>query len=107
MVYVDRNPVRAGLVGKPWEWKWSSAAAHLGETDHNGLLDMEWWISFAQKSGWKKLIAANQMIAEVEDIRCHTQSGRPLGDDKFISHIEGILGYPVKLNPRGRPRVRK
>jgi len=26
--YVELNPVRAGLAAKPWQWKWSSAAAH-------------------------------------------------------------------------------
>jgi putative transposase len=107
MLYVDRNPVRAGLVGKPWEWKWSSASAHLGETDKNGLLDFEWWSSFAQKTSWKKLIQLKQNLSEIEEIRSHTQSGRPLGSEEFINHIESILGYPVRLNPRGRPKIRK
>lgn len=29
--YVDLNPVRAGLVGQPAEWTWSSYAAHTGQ----------------------------------------------------------------------------
>ena len=29
--YVEANPVRAGLVGRAEEYRWSSAAAHLGE----------------------------------------------------------------------------
>jgi len=28
MRYVERNPVRAGLVRVPWRYEWSSAAAH-------------------------------------------------------------------------------
>ena len=28
--YIERNPVRARLVKKPWEWRWSSAPAHIG-----------------------------------------------------------------------------
>ena len=27
--YVERNPVRAGLVEQPWQWPWSSAAAPM------------------------------------------------------------------------------
>jgi putative transposase len=27
--YIERNPVRAGLVKRAWEWPWSSAAAHV------------------------------------------------------------------------------
>ena len=29
MVYVEQNPVKAGLVEQASEWRWSSAAAHL------------------------------------------------------------------------------
>jgi len=28
--YIHRNPVEAGMVGMPWQWPWSSAAAYLG-----------------------------------------------------------------------------
>jgi len=32
--YIEQNPVRAGLAGTPWEYPWSSAAAHVaGEDD--------------------------------------------------------------------------
>jgi len=30
MCYVERNPLRAGLVRVPWGYAWSSAAAHCG-----------------------------------------------------------------------------
>ena len=29
VIYVERNPVRAGVVGKAWEYPWSSALAHV------------------------------------------------------------------------------
>ncbi len=29
LLYVERNPVRAGIAGKPWQWKWSSAGGHV------------------------------------------------------------------------------
>jgi putative transposase len=31
--YVELNPVRAGLVERPEQWRWSSARAHLGLMD--------------------------------------------------------------------------
>jgi len=31
MRYVERNPVRAGMVQMPWQYAWSSARAHLGK----------------------------------------------------------------------------
>jgi REP element-mobilizing transposase RayT len=42
--YVETNPCRAGLVERPEQYRWSSAAAHLlGEKDRSGVLDMEYW----------------------------------------------------------------
>jgi REP element-mobilizing transposase RayT len=28
--YIHRNPVEAGLVAEPWQWRWSSAQAYVG-----------------------------------------------------------------------------
>ena len=33
MIYVERNPVRANLVRKPWRCPWSSATAHVTGID--------------------------------------------------------------------------
>jgi len=33
LAYVERNPVRAHLCSKAWEWRWSNAAAHCGADD--------------------------------------------------------------------------
>ena len=41
--YIENNPVRAGLVRRAWEWKWSSAAAHcLGESQAGRLCLAVW-----------------------------------------------------------------
>jgi hypothetical protein len=36
--YVDLNPVRAGLVASPSQWRWSSHAAHIGDAAVPGRL---------------------------------------------------------------------
>jgi putative transposase len=36
--YIERNPIEAGLVSRPEDWPWSSAAAHLAGRD-DPLLD--------------------------------------------------------------------
>ena len=40
--YVEQNPVRAGLAKQPWNYLWSNAKAHIGETDLSGLLNLTW-----------------------------------------------------------------
>ena len=43
LAYVERNPVRAGIVDSAAEYPWSSAADHLKCLDNTGLLDMYRW----------------------------------------------------------------
>jgi putative transposase len=38
--YIEQNPCRALMARAPEEYRWSSAAAHLGGQDRSGLLDM-------------------------------------------------------------------
>src|SRR5690606_17390345 len=39
MVYLEQNPVRAGLVGNAGDWRWSSAGTHLTGCN-DGLVDL-------------------------------------------------------------------
>jgi hypothetical protein len=39
LAYVERNPVRAGMVARAADYRWSSAAAHLTGQDASGILD--------------------------------------------------------------------
>jgi len=39
MAYIERNPVRAGMVDWAEDYPWSSAAAHVTDRDESGLLE--------------------------------------------------------------------
>ena len=43
LCYAERNPVRARMVRKAWRYRWSSAAAHCGSKNGNGLVDLGLW----------------------------------------------------------------
>ena len=104
LLYVDNNPVRAGLVARAEEWPWSSAAAHAGEGDTAGLVDPDDWGMLSAKIGWRELARAEVDAALIDSIRYHTRTGRPLGDEDFLDRIESQLGYPVRRARPGRPR---
>ena len=42
LLYVDLNPVRAGLVASAFDWPWSSARAHSSEGLTDSVLDADW-----------------------------------------------------------------
>ena len=54
--YVERNPVRAGLVARAEDWPWSSAAAHLGQGDTTGLLDLLTWPATHPLMEWQQAL---------------------------------------------------
>ena len=102
--YVDRNPIRAGMVRKAWNYRWSSVRAHLGEVDRADLIDQRRWKSLLGCDNWRKLLEDpddEQMLAR---IRLNTRTGRPLGSDRFISKLEAALGRRLRPLPVGRPR---
>jgi len=107
--YVELNPVRAGMVESAWGFAWSSAAAHCGEGgDPARLLDLGAWFEEMPASKWKAtLTAIADSGPEVDLLRLHTRTGRPLGSDSFLSKVETYLGRRVRAIPRGRPYCSK
>lgn len=60
----------------------------------------EWTVEPEQ---WKvKLMEADEQ--RDERIRLRTQTGRPLGSDRFVSKLEAALGRRLRPLPVGRPR---
>jgi putative transposase len=106
MVYVERNPVRAGAVQQPWEYDWSSARAHLGASDHSGLLDLDGWRQQWDAAAWRTMLAVSDEEAQWADLREHTGTGRPLGSKEFLSRVEALAGRPLHRLPPGRPKNR-
>jgi putative transposase len=104
MIYVEQNPTRAGMVATPWEWRWSSARAHVGEAKE-GLLDMVRWRANHTPETWKLRLELGLREAALEDrIREATLGGWPLGSDKFCQQVEQEFG--VQAQPRtGRKPV--
>ena len=80
LAYVERNPVRAALVERPEEYKWSSAAAHLGlANDRYSLLDKNFWVANGGAEGWAELLATPEYPLDTCLLRCCTYADRPFG----------------------------
>jgi putative transposase len=105
LAYVDLNPFRAGLVGDPAEYPWSSARAHLSGADRHRLLD-EWeWSESNLRAGWGETLRAGTSAAADEALRHATANGLALGDDTFVAALEQSAGRRLRAQRRGRPRL--
>jgi putative transposase len=87
--YVEQNPCRAFLKKTPGDYRWSSAAAHLGEDkDRSGLLDMNFWEKAGGAATWQQMHASPGGADEVLLLRRCTYAGRPFGGNEFVTQLE-------------------
>lgn len=100
--YVENNPVRAGVVQRADQYRWSSAKAHVRGTD-DPILDGACYLVNVIRD-WKGYLGEELDVTTLRNIRKHTQSGWPCGDDVFLNRVEELLVRKMSANPRGRPR---
>lgn len=100
--YVERNPLRAGIVKVSENYHWSSAAAHCGKRDDH-LLSSDLPL-IGDIKDWSEWLKEPEKESEMEILRQNTQKGLPCGNDSFIAKLEGLLNRELKFRPPGRPR---
>ena len=105
--YVERNPVRAGMVTHAHAYVWSSAAVHgAGAADTEALLDLNLWRAEWTPESWREFL--NEAAEpEAELIRRYTHTGRPLGSEDFVKQMERQLCRTLAPQKGGRPRHRQ
>ena len=60
MAYVERNPVRAGLVSEAWSYEWSSAAMHCGIKNADPLIEpYQAWEEEYGFQRWREVLPAS------------------------------------------------
>lgn len=101
--YVEQNPVRAGLMRYPWDYPWSSANWHIGNSTHRYIkLNSS---SIVNRADWKKYLLNTDRRID-EQLRSKTYKGFAFANDNFIKHWENKLNCQLKESTRGRrPRV--
>jgi putative transposase len=104
LAYIEKNPVRAGMVTQPTEWRWSSARAHLGARDRGSWLDLTGWRKMYNSNQWQKVLQTTVADeAQADRIRAASRTGRPLGHINFVRKLERRLQRRLTLGKPGRP----
>ena len=105
--YLERNPVRAKLAPRAWEYEWSSAGAHVADEDDRRLLDLAAWRERMSPEVWRTELQHGDEEPGLCAVRLKTQTGRPLTTDRFLAKLESRLGRRLRPLPVGRPRKQK
>ncbi len=98
--YVELNPVKVKLCKRPEEYKFSSAVAHLSGNDDT-LVKTAPLLEIV--NDWHSFLLQQDEEGEVA-LKRHECTGRPIGDDRFISSLETKLGRILSLGKPGRPK---
>lgn len=107
--HIELNPVRAGMVAHPAEYRWSSYRANAqGEAD--ALIRPHPIFTALGADGASRQVAYRELFRHelapglVDDIRKATNGNFLLGDTRFAASVEATLGRRVLLGVAGRPR---
>lgn len=102
--YVERNPVRAGLVERAEEWRWGSVWRRR-QVDPGLSAWLQRWPS-GEPEGWlERLNRQSESEEELRLIRECARKGSPMGAGGWRMQVAEKLGITSTLHPRGRPRA--
>ena len=97
--YVEMNPVKAGLVRRPRQYRWSSAAAHLKGRD-DALVRVAPLLQVV--GDWRKFLSEPIAPEAAEQLQAHERTGRPLGNEGFVIKLEKRLQRVLRPRRPGR-----
>jgi len=100
--YVERNALKAKLVRRAEEWRWSSLYRWVrGSAEDKDLLAA--W-PLPRRPSWVEHVNAPQTEAETQAVLQSIKRGSPLGDDQWTERIVRQMGLESTLRPQGRPK---
>lgn len=103
MLYVERNPVRAGIVDRSEDYRWSSAKAHVTGRDDDGLIDADAWTLRYPPPVWLSMLREGEDPAVTDRLRDLTSIGLPVMEEGSLSLHEKLLGRRLRRGKPGRP----
>jgi putative transposase len=106
--YIEMNPVRAGLVSDPAEYRWSSFAHHVGLRPDAMIREhaLVWSLGntpYERQAAYRRLFEQPASAAETERIRIAIQGGWAVGAEGFASAVAEKAHRRALPRKAGRP----
>lgn len=109
MRYIDLNPVRAGIVANPAEYRWTSCRTNgYGARDDlvkpHAVYRQLGEDAASRQAVYRRMLGVELEDAVLFDIRRAIGRGAPLGTPRFREALGRALGRPCVARSPGRPR---
>lgn len=108
MVYIDLNPVRAGLVKDAGDYPWSSYGRYAGlRTDRLLTPHPLYWAlgntPFSREVAYVELVRSGTTPVQQEALTRSTLNGWALGSENFVAELQKQTDRRLVKNLPGRP----
>lgn len=110
--YIESQPVRAGLVAVPEEYRWSSCRHHVGLWSDAALADhpLYWALGntpFERQAAYRSFLHQGARSDEVTRVERALTGGWVLGSKAFVRQIAPLCLRRPERSQAGRPRSAK
>jgi putative transposase len=95
--YVEGNPVRAGLVERAEQWRWSSAGAHGSVPVHDWPME--------RPSEWLDWVNEGETNEQLSAVRRSVIKGPPYGSEPWVERM--VMQWNLGATSRERGRTKK
>lgn len=108
--YIELNPVRAGMVERVEEYRWSSFGLRFSTNVQHDWLDVHscyealGLTQLGRQQAYRAFFEAPAADGELRLIRDALQRGQLTGGRQFADEVEQVLGRRVEYRGRGRPQ---
>ncbi len=100
--YIERNPVRAGLVANAEEWRWGSAWRRVyGTPQQKDLLAP---LPVPLPKNYPAWINTTESAKELETLRTSVNKGAPFGGESWVTKTVRQFNLAPTLRNPGRPK---
>lgn len=108
--YIELNPVRAGMVEHPAEYRWSSYRANGQGEDTTSISAHPLYEALgldapSRQAAYRELFRYELEPGLVDQIRRATNGNFALGNERFAADAAAMLGRRVVPGKSGRPRM--
>ena len=112
MVYMDLNPVRAGMVMDPADYPWSSHSHYVGRRSDRMVTPhpLYWELGntpFARDEAYASLVRAGVSSDQQRALTDSALRGWALGEPNYVADLQRRTERRVARSLAGRPKTRK
>ena len=106
--YIELNPVRAGMVMNPQDYRWSSYHCNAMGKASRLITPHEEYTRLGtndatRREAYRELFKAHVEPAVMDEIRSATNGNFALGGERFQKEVEAMLGRRAGRGQAGRP----